>query len=176
MVPPPRRPSAQVLLRPPKPAHHRNLRKPVRPPLPLIRLPRHRPPSRAAVAQASSARWPAQLRKRPLPHARHPPLQCQDLTNPRSGVAVGSSIGHAIGGFFGGGSSAPAADAAPSEPVAQGADGQYAVNSNFQPPKVCETDVRNFRSCMDENRGDLTICGWYMDQLKACQATAQQYS
>lgn len=87
-----------------------------------------------------------------------------------SGVAVGSSIGHAIGGFFGGGSSAPA-EAAPQQ-VAQ----QDTYNSSsYQAPKVCETDINNFRKCMDENQGSLNICGWYLDQLKACQATASQY-
>jgi len=92
-----------------------------------------------------------------------------------SGVAVGSSIGHAIGGFFGGGSSAPAATAEPTQPVAQTSEGQYVANSNYQPPKVCETDVNNFRQCMDQNQGNLSICGWYLDQLKACQATASNY-
>ncbi|TKA23947.1 hypothetical protein B0A50_06453 [Salinomyces thailandicus] len=147
-------------------------------------------PKRPSPPTATQARAPPQPpQARQASTAAHPPAQAPpaqqsgggsglfgQMASTAAGVAVGSSIGHAIGGFFGGGSSAPAADAAPSEPVAQGADGQYAVNSNFQPPKVCETDVRNFRSCMDENRGDLTICGWYMDQLKACQATAQQYS
>jgi hypothetical protein len=30
---------------------------------------------------------------------------------------------------------------------------------------ACETDIRNFRRCMDDNKGDMSICGWYMDQL-----------
>lgn len=29
----------------------------------------------------------------------------------------------------------------------------------------CENDVRAFRSCMDENSGNMSICGWYLDQL-----------
>jgi hypothetical protein len=28
---------------------------------------------------------------------------------------------------------------------------------------------------MDQNQGDLNICGWYLDQLKACQQAANQY-
>ena len=59
--------------------------------------------------------------------------------------------------------------------MAQTENGQYAMNQNYQAPKVCEVDVNNFRSCMDQNQGDLTICGWYLDQLKACQASARQY-
>jgi hypothetical protein len=90
-----------------------------------------------------------------------------------SGVAVGSSIGHAIGGFFGGGSSAPAEQSA--QAVADPADNSTYTSSGYQAPRACETDVTNFRRCMDENQGSLTICGWYLDQLKACQSAASQY-
>lgn len=93
-----------------------------------------------------------------------------------SGVAVGSSIGHAVGGWFGGGSSSEAAPAAPADqPLAQTNDGQYAMNSSYNPPQRCASQVGNFRTCMDENQGNLTICGWYLDQLKACQGAASQY-
>ncbi|CAD0042357.1 unnamed protein product, partial [Aureobasidium pullulans] len=105
-------------------------------------------PSRAP-APVFSARWPALL---------------------RNGVAVGSSIGHAIGGFFGGGSSAPAEQQA--QAPANPADNSTYTSSNYQAPRACETDVTNFRRCMDENQGSLTICGWYLDQLKACQSAA----
>lgn len=46
-------------------------------------------------------------------------------------------------------------------------NGLYASNatqSSWENP-ACETDVRNFRRCMDENKGDMSICGWYLDQL-----------
>ncbi len=78
-----------------------------------------------------------------------------------------------MGGWFSGGSSAPAAPA--DQPVAQADNGAMAMNSQYQPPAVCAQDVSNFRSCMDQNQGDLTICGWYLDQLKACQAAASKY-
>lgn len=39
-----------------------------------------------------------------------------------------------------------------------------ATNSSWENP-ACETDVRNFRKCMDENQGNMSICGWYLDQL-----------
>jgi len=77
---------------------------------------------------------------------------------------VGSSIGHAIGGWFGGSS-------APTEQ--QQADAVQ--SSQYQPPAVCGEQVASFRSCMDQNQGDLTICGWYLDQLKACQSAARPY-
>lgn len=116
-----------------------------------------------------------------------------------SGVAVGSSIGHAIGGMFsGGGSSAPAEAQqqapAQSQPMDNGLWQSSATNQAWENP-ACETDVRNFRRCMDENQGNMSICGWYLDQLvrihlvcrfgvgcllltafqKACQAAAKPY-
>ncbi|KAL4973762.1 hypothetical protein BDW66DRAFT_141507 [Aspergillus desertorum] len=92
------------------------------------------------------------------------------LTFSYSGVAVGSSIGHAIGGLFsGGGSSAPAeAQQAPPPAQAQPMDNGLwqgsATNSSWENP-ACATDVQNFRKCMDENQGNMSICGWYLDQL-----------
>lgn len=86
-----------------------------------------------------------------------------------SGVAVGSSIGHAIGGLFsGGGSSAPAeaqqAPPAEAQPMDNGLWQSSATNSSWETP-ACETDIRNFRKCMDDNQGNMSICGWYLDQL-----------
>ena len=69
-----------------------------------------------------------------------------------------------------------------------------ASQTSYENP-ACEVDVRNFRTCMDENQGNLGICGWYLDQLvclhllyfpllfkyctnvpqKACQAAAKPY-
>lgn len=39
-----------------------------------------------------------------------------------------------------------------------------ASQTSYENP-ACEVDVRNFRTCMDENQGNLSICGWYLDQL-----------
>jgi hypothetical protein len=95
--------------------------------------------------------------------------------NTHSGVAVGSSIGHAIGGFFSGGSSS-------SEPVAQQAAStdfaqqhQQSAYDTQSSSGACQAQVGDFRKCMDENQGSLNICGWYLDQLKACQQAASQY-
>jgi hypothetical protein len=86
-----------------------------------------------------------------------------------SGVAVGSSIGHAIGGMFGGGSSAPAeTQQAPAAPAQSMDNGLYQSNANsasYGETPACEVDVRNFRRCMDDNQGNMSICGWYLDQL-----------
>lgn len=127
-------------------------------------------------------RWLALLRKKhPSGHIPYSGNGLYDpsvdtmLTTWCSGVAVGSSIGHAVGGWFSGGSSAQPATAEASQPIAQDSNGAYAMNQNYAPPAVCGTDVSNFRKCMDDNQGNLTVCGWYLDQLKACQAAAGQY-
>lgn len=88
-----------------------------------------------------------------------------------SGVAVGSSIGHAIGGFFSGGSSPPAEQQqATNDFTTQHQQANYSNQTG-----ACQAQIGDFRKCMDDNQGSLTICGWYLDQLKACQAAASQY-
>ncbi|KAI9703265.1 MAG: hypothetical protein M1836_007831 [Candelina mexicana] len=95
------------------------------------------------------------------------------MASTAAGVAVGSSIGHAIGGLFGGGSSAPA-EAQGNNMAASPSD-----NANYQSNSWgagnCDADVKQFTQCMDQNQGNMQICGWYLDQLKACQAASNQY-
>lgn len=86
--------------------------------------------------------------------------------NAYSGVAVGSSIGHAIGGMFGGGGSSEPAQASP-QATQQPQNDQWGPN--------CSLATKSFTNCMDEHQGNMSICGWYMEQLKACQAAASQY-
>src|SRR3979490_3187732 len=76
------------------------------------------------------------------------------------GVAVGSSIGHAIGGFFGGGSSAPAEQSS----GAVTAQGQSQEQNSWE-PRSCEVDAKQFTKCLDENQGNMQICSWYLEQL-----------
>lgn len=83
-------------------------------------------------------------------------------------MAVGSSIGHAVGGFFGGGGSAPVEQQQQAPAEAQPMDNglwQSSANSPYENNAPCETDIRNFRQCMDEQQGNMSICGWYLDQL-----------
>lgn len=89
-----------------------------------------------------------------------------------SGVAVGSSIGHAIGGFFGGGSSSEAA--APAQDNSVQASNNNASQDNWG-ARSCEVDAKQFTKCLDENQGNMQTCGWYLEQLKACQAAASNY-
>ncbi|MCJ1235976.1 hypothetical protein MMC14_003952 [Varicellaria rhodocarpa] len=113
------------------------------------------------------------------PQAQAPAIQGPGLfgqmASTAAGVAVGSSIGHAIGGFFGGGSS--------STVEAQQQDGtlaSQATEGNFQNNNIsrsCEPDAKAFTKCLDENKGEyqMSVCGWYLEQLKACQSAASQY-
>lgn len=90
-----------------------------------------------------------------------------------SGVAVGSSIGHAIGGFFGGGSSTAAAEPhqAESNLASQTSDAGYQGNS--WGTRNCDADAKSFTKCLDENGGNMQICGWYLDQLVGYTAYGQ---
>ncbi|EQL36548.1 hypothetical protein BDFG_01930 [Blastomyces dermatitidis ATCC 26199] len=149
-------------------------------------------PARPAPAQqqrsaTTAAQPPATTPAAQPPVAQAAPVQQSSgpglfgqMASTAAGVAVGSSIGHAIGGFFGGGSSAPAeAQQAPLPAAAQQMDsGLYQSNSatsGWAENPACETDVRAFRKCMDDNQGNMSICGWYLDQLKACQEAAKPY-
>lgn len=89
------------------------------------------------------------------------------LTIHHSGVAIGSSVGHAIGGFFGGGGSS---EAAPQQVQAQ----QQQPQENQQ-YNNCAGAATSFTKCMDDNGGNMQICNWYLEQLKACQAAAAPY-
>ncbi|EGP82633.1 uncharacterized protein MYCGRDRAFT_106565 [Zymoseptoria tritici IPO323] len=134
------------------------------------------PPTQARPASTSAA-------QPQRPQAQAPP-QAQSggsglfgqMASTAAGVAVGSSIGHAVGGWFGGGSSSAQQEQA--APVDQQDNGMYqssAMSQSNAAQGACANDVNNFRQCMDQNQGSLTICGWYLDQLKACQQAASQY-
>ena len=81
-----------------------------------------------------------------------------------SGVAVGSSIGHAIGGMFGGGSSQAAEQQSADNAVARQANNDSYQNDAWG-PRSCEADAKQFTKCLDDNQGNMQICSWYLDQL-----------
>ncbi|KAI1379999.1 hypothetical protein F4677DRAFT_408249 [Hypoxylon crocopeplum] len=146
-------------------------------------MPRNRSAARPAPARPTvPARAPAPQQTRPVatyagnsqqqtpapaaPQASQGPGLFGQMASTAAGVAVGSSIGHAIGGFFGGGSSAPA-EAAPQQATATQQQQQWGNN--------CQGATQSFTKCMDDNQGNMQICGWYLEQLKACQTAASQY-
>lgn len=77
---------------------------------------------------------------------------------------MGSSIGHAFGGLFGGGSSSAAEPQQADNSVANQANDAGYHNSNWG-QRSCEADAKSFTKCLDENGGNMQICGWYLDQL-----------
>ncbi|CAG8960119.1 hypothetical protein HYFRA_00010598 [Hymenoscyphus fraxineus] len=149
-----------------------------------------RAPARPSIAPQRPA--PQKQQTRPATTAAYPPTNTQQphppaaaagapsagpglfgqMASTAAGVAVGSSIGHAIGGMFGGGSSAPAAAEPQANNVAT--QGNQQDQSNWG-QRSCETDAKQFTKCLDDNQGNMQICGWYLEQLKACQSAASQY-
>ncbi len=92
-----------------------------------------------------------------------------------SGVAVGSSIGHAIGGLFGGGGSSSAAPAADNSTATNAASAAAAYDNNNDnannsngwggAASNCEGSAKDFTKCMDDHKGNMQICNWYLEQL-----------
>ncbi|EEU47554.1 uncharacterized protein NECHADRAFT_59388 [Fusarium vanettenii 77-13-4] len=144
-------------------------------------MPRQRSVGRAPSRPTASAPAPKPQQARPAatmaapPAAAHPPPQAMppqaaapvsqgpglfgQMASTAAGVAIGSSVGHAIGGLFSGGSSEPA----PAAVQAQAAPQEQSYNN-------CAGAAQNFTKCMDDNNGNMQICNWYLEQLKACQA------
>lgn len=112
-----------------------------------------------------------------VPQQRQPGLFAQ-MASTAAGVAVGSTIGHTIGagitGMFGGGSSS-APPAEQSQQAVAAAPGAVSNYNSTEAARTCEVDARNFTRCLDENNGNMQICDWYLQQLKACQQAASQY-
>ncbi|KAI4210271.1 MAG: hypothetical protein LQ351_006870 [Letrouitia transgressa] len=139
-----------------------------------------RPPTKQQQSRPSSitAYPPATAQKTGTP-TNVPQQQSSGLfgqmASTAAGVAVGSSIGHAIGGLFGGGSSSVPAESQQGDSSVVSSTNAVSSQSNDWGSRSCETDAKSFTKCLDENAGNMQICGWYLDQLKACQAAASQY-
>lgn len=72
--------------------------------------------------------------------------------------------------MFGGGSSEAAPAQANTSPVAQQDNtNQWNQGGN------CQGAAQQFTQCMDEQGGNMQICNWYLEQLKACQTAAKNY-
>merc|ERR1712000_196077 len=129
------------------------------------------PTTHTMARSRSRSRAPTQRRSVstvPQTHAAHPPATASrqpglfgQMASTAAGVAVGSTIGHTLGAgitsMFGGSSS----EAAPA-PVEE--------------PTTCSMELKSFSKCMDEHSGDLTTCGWYLEQLKACKAAVNSFT
>jgi coiled-coil-helix-coiled-coil-helix domain-containing protein 2 len=100
-----------------------------------------------------------------------------NIVSTAAGVGIGHAIGHGLTGLWGGGSAASAA----APPAA----------TTTEERKVgCDADAKAFTKCMDDYKGDMTACSWYLEQLKvrffppfsemglmgqSCQQMASQY-
>ncbi|KAJ3312749.1 hypothetical protein HDV04_002713 [Boothiomyces sp. JEL0838] len=128
-------------------------------------------PAARAPAPAPKAAAPA-----PAPpvqqHAQVPAVQqpqqpglFANMASTAAGVAVGSTVGHVIGGgissLFGGGNSQPQTVQQPAAPVQQ------------QVGAACEPDNKAFMRCLDANQNNISACQFYLDMLKQCQADAR---
>jgi hypothetical protein len=82
-----------------------------------------------------------------------------NIVSTAAGVGIGHAIGHGLTGMFGGGSSTPAVAA--DDAVAAPANQNTRVGA-------CDADAKAFTKCMDDYKGDMTACSWYLDQLKVC--------
>ena len=81
-----------------------------------------------------------------------------NIVSTAAGVGIGHAIGHGITGLFSGGSSAPAA---PAENVNAAVEQQQRTAGG-----ACEADAKAFTRCMDDFKGDMNVCSWYLEQLK----------
>lgn len=97
------------------------------------------------------------------------------MASTAAGVAVGSAVGHTIGagitGMFGGSSSSQQVDQQQQQAVQQ----QAVQTQQQQGAAACDVDARNFTRCLSDNDGNMQICDYYLQQLKACQEAARQY-
>ncbi|EFY86366.1 CHCH domain protein [Metarhizium acridum CQMa 102] len=139
-------------------------RAPTRPTVPASSpMPQQQRP--AATMAAPPQHAPQQTA--PAPAASQGPGLFGQMASTAAGVAIGSSVGHAIGGLFSGGSSEPAPQPVQAQANQQQQQQQWGNN--------CQAATQQFTKCMDDNGGNMQICNWYLEQLKACQAAASQY-
>ncbi|KAK3906591.1 Sas10/Utp3/C1D family-domain-containing protein [Staphylotrichum tortipilum] len=119
-------------------------------------------------APTSSSAMPPQAPAAPV--SQGPGLLGQ-MASTAAGVAIGSSIGHVVGNgissLWGGSSSSAPEAAAPVQ--AQAAQNNSSWGNN------CAGATEQFTKCMDDHSGNMQICGWYLEQLKACQTAASQF-
>ncbi|PSK40532.1 hypothetical protein C7M61_000178 [Candidozyma pseudohaemuli] len=123
-----------------------------------------------AAAPAAPAHSPTSISQPQRGQSQSPGLFGQ-MASTAAGVAVGSTIGHTLGAgitsMFGG-SSAPAE--APQQDLA--AQQQY---NNQEQGRTCDADARTFTRCLEENNGNMQVCDFYLQQLRACQEASRRY-
>lgn len=156
-------------------------------------MPRQRrsaPAPRQQTRSAHTAAAPPAYQQHPQ-HSQYPaahPAQPQTQRQPglfgqmastAAGVAVGSTIGHTLGagitGMFGGRSEAPPVEQQQQQQQDLAPYQQQNSYATQEQVRHCDADARNFTRCLEENDGNMQTCGYYLQQLKACQEAARQY-
>ena len=117
-------------------------------------------PKRSSVPSKPTNSVPAQQQQ------RQPGMLAQMAATAGS-VAVGSTIGHVVGGgisnmLFGGRGSSEHHQIE-SQPQAQ--------NQSLQ--NACEPDQKAFMKCLEANSNEIGACQFYLDQFKQCQQQLQ---
>ncbi|KAI8337134.1 hypothetical protein BC941DRAFT_470868 [Chlamydoabsidia padenii] len=103
----------------------------------------------------------------PVVQNRQPGLFGQ-MAATAAGVAVGSSVGHAIGSLFTGGRKDD------DQQQIQQIQPQQQINQ--EPVNgSCDKDANAFARCLEDNTNDISACQRYLEQLKSCRQMAQQY-
>ncbi|KAL6929540.1 Normal oxygen consumption protein [Hanseniaspora valbyensis] len=137
-------------------------------------------PSRQQTRQSSTyaARpaQPAQQQQYAQPQVaqQKQPGMFAQMASTAAGVAVGSAVGHTIGAGLTGMFSGSSNEAQPAQ------NQQYAMEPTQQMQQqpqqgACDVTARSFTRCLEENNGNMTICDYYLQQLKACQEASKQY-
>ncbi|KAF9156184.1 hypothetical protein BG015_006920 [Linnemannia schmuckeri] len=124
---------------------------------------------------------PSPVQPQPYPAAMTQPVPRQpglfgQMAATAAGVAVGHSIGHAVTSAFGMGSSShhevPAEQQQQQPLQQQGSYGNHPTNSSLA--ASCDENAKAFTRCLDATNNDMSVCQFYLEQLKACQVFAAQ--
>ncbi|RIA95902.1 hypothetical protein C1645_756289 [Glomus cerebriforme] len=101
------------------------------------------------------------------------------MASTAAGVAVGHTIGHGITGLFSGGSSSEtptSQDQTQYAPQTQDGQPQYQTfqNDNYGAAS-CEGDAKALTKCLELNNHNISLCQYYLENLKACQQMASRF-
>ncbi|CAI4210993.1 unnamed protein product [Parascedosporium putredinis] len=114
---------------------------------------------------------------RPTVPAKAPPAQTRPATTmaaPPAGAAPSAAAPVSQGPGLFGQMATTAAYRWRLCPV-EAAPAANAQTQNQQLQNNCAGAAQQFTKCMDDQNGNMQICNWYLEQLKACQAAASQY-
>ena len=67
--------------------------------------------------------------------------------------------------MFGGGGSTQAAEQQPADASLSSQGQETSYQNNSWGARSCDNDAKTFTKCLDENQGNMQICGWYLEQL-----------